>query len=159
MKHILISVIIFLLSTQITFAKEKLPIPRFVTIKSNEANVRTGPNVRYPVKWVFISKNEPVEILAEFEQWRKIRDISGEEGWVHESMLSGKRFVVVKASDNQILFKNSTNNTYPVVIVEPAVRAKLLECTGESCRIQAKDYKGWIKKDKIWGVYKNEIYK
>lgn len=156
----IVFIIISLLPIQCNASRAKLPIPRFVSIKSNEANIRTGPNVRYPIKWVFISKNEPVEILAEFEQWRKIKDIHGDSGWVHESMLTGKRFVIVNSTEKQIiLYKDYKKLTHPVAIIENGARANLVECNKEWCKISAQNYKGWIAKNHIWGVYQNEIYK
>ena len=74
----------------------KMPIPRFVSMRGDQVFARTGPGTRYPIKWVFQRKNLPVEIVQEFDTWRKIRDIDGEEGWVHQSLLSGKRFGVLK---------------------------------------------------------------
>src|SRR5215471_20860346 len=74
-----------------------LPIPRFATLKSDEVNVRTGPGSRYPVDWVFKRKGMPVEIVAEYEVWRKIRDWQGASGWVHQSLLTGKRSFIIPA--------------------------------------------------------------
>ena len=94
--------------SSVTFAdisKEKLPIPRFVTIKFDEVNVRTGPVVDCPVEWVFIRKGEPVEIIAEYEQWRKIRDLSEEGGWVHASALSAKRSVILISKNISLIIK------------------------------------------------------
>ncbi len=73
---------------------KNLPVPRFVSIKFNEVNARTGPNKDCPIEWVFIKKGEPVEVVAEYDQWRKIRDIKGEGGWVHSSVISGNRLVI-----------------------------------------------------------------
>src|SRR5258708_28049028 len=71
------------------------PLPRYLSLRSDEVNLRTGPGVRYPVDWVLQRRNMPVEVLAEFENWRKIRDWQGTEGWVHQSMLSGRRYAIV----------------------------------------------------------------
>jgi len=88
MNRIFACLILWINISSLAFAdisKEKLPIPRFVTIKFDEVNVRTGPVIDCPIEWVFIRKGEPVEIIAEYEQWRKVRDINGEGGWVHAS--------------------------------------------------------------------------
>src|SRR5919204_606278 len=74
-----------------------LPLPRFASLRSDEVNVRTGPGTRYPVDWVFKRKGMPVEIVAEFENWRKIRDWQGASGWVHQSLLTGKRSFIIPA--------------------------------------------------------------
>src|SRR5437660_12925684 len=73
------------------------PLPRFASLRSDEVNVRTGPGTRYPVDWVFKRKGMPVEIVAEYENWRKIRDWQGASGWVHQSLLTGKRGFIIAA--------------------------------------------------------------
>ena len=72
-----------------------LPLPRFVSLRSEEVNLRTGPGVQYPVDWVYKRRNMPVEVLAEFGTWRKVRDIQGTQGWVHQSLLSSNRWVTI----------------------------------------------------------------
>lgn len=136
--------------------QEKLPLPRFVSIKASEANIRTGPNVRYPVKWVFVRKGEPVEITAEFEQWRKVRDKQGDDGWIHESMLSGRRQVIITGDKAQIIYRKSDYTSPAIVRVEPEVRAELYACKLDWCRIEVDSYKGWIEKLHLWGVYSHE---
>jgi SH3-like domain-containing protein len=136
--------------------KVNLPIPRFVSVKSSEVNVRAGPNYRYPIKWVFVKKGEPVEVIAEFEQWRKIRDKQGDEGWVHETMLSGRRYVIIIGDKSSVVYQKADLNSKPIFQVEPDVRADLLECSKEWCRIQASQNKGWIERKNLWGVYSNE---
>ena len=76
-----------------------LPIPRFVTTRSEAVNLRSGPGERYPVQWVLRKKGMPVEIIAEYENWRKIRDWLDTEGWVHQALLSGKRMIVIYPAD------------------------------------------------------------
>ena len=74
---------------------DPLPIPRYVSLKSDEVNVRTGPGVQYPIEWVFTRRHMPVEVIEQYEYWRKIRDVEGTTGWVHNSMISGKRSALV----------------------------------------------------------------
>ena len=76
-------------------ADDRLPVPRFVTLKGDEVNVRAGPGRRYPINWVFLRRSMPVEVVAEFDTWRKIRDFEGIEGWVHQSLLSGRRGALI----------------------------------------------------------------
>jgi len=141
----------------VAFAKEeKLPLPRFASLKSSEANARTGPNVRYPVRWVFVRRGEPVEITAEFEQWRKIRDKEGDDGWVHESMLSGKRVVIITGEKPQVIYRKPDFSSGGVVKLDPEVRAELHSCHKEWCRIEDSGYKGWIERSHLWGVYPQE---
>ncbi|MDF2965652.1 MAG: hypothetical protein K0Q51_1040 [Rickettsiaceae bacterium] len=152
----IISLFLFCLYTNISFSDNKLPIPRFASIKSNEVNARTGPSNRYPIEWVFIKKGEPVEIFAEFEQWRRIRDITGEGGWVHSSMLSGKRFVIVKGDEPQLLYKKPTTNSVVLAKVAPEVRCELFKCQDKLCSVKCGDYKGWIAQNMLWGAYPEE---
>lgn len=153
----------FLSSLLLTEAYAKstiLPLPRFVSIKSSEANLRTGPNVRYPVRWVFIKKGEPVEITAEFEQWRKVRDKQGDEGWVHESMLSGQRYVILEGRNDTLhrLYRKPSSTSYPVAQFAAGVRAELKACEQDWCKIEAAEIQGWIHKQELWGVYPHEIF-
>ncbi len=143
-------------SAALASGKGPLPVPRFVSIKSSEANARTGPNVRYPIRWVFVRRGEPVEVVSEFEQWRKIRDKHGDTGWIHESMLSGRRHVVVVGDNMQILRKEPDDTAAPLLRVEPEVRGTLLSCQKEWCRLEIADTKGWLEKKHLWGVYQNE---
>lgn len=134
-----------------------LPVPRFVTLRSGEVNVRTGPGVRYPVEWVFTRKEMPVEITAEFDTWRRIRDWEGSEGWVHQSMLSGKRGVVVLGAQRTIRKEPSTDAPM-VARAQPGVMGWLSKCRGEWCQVDLKGYKGWLKRGDVWGVYPDEKF-
>ncbi len=138
------------------YASDKLPVPRFASIKSTEVNARTGPSHRYPIEWVFIKKGEPVEIFAEFEQWRRIRDKYGDGGWVHSSMLSGKRFVVVKGDEPQVLFNKPNITSNIIARVAPEVRCELYKCQDKLCQVKCGQYKGWIDIIMLWGVYPEE---
>ena len=88
-----------------------LPIPRFASLKSDEVNVRTGPGPRYPIDWVFVRKTMPVEVLAEVDTWRKVRSLDGTEGWVHQSMLTGRRTAIVIGSETRRLYKHNDPTT------------------------------------------------
>jgi SH3-like domain-containing protein len=105
---------------------------------------------------VLIKKNEPVEILAEFEKWRKIRDKSGDEGWVHESMLSGKRYIIITGNKNITAYKKPDEKSSPLFKLEPEVRAKLNKCDKNWCLIEIEKHRGWVQKTHLWGVYNNE---
>jgi SH3-like domain-containing protein len=133
-----------------------LPLPRFAALKFNEVNVRVGPGTKYPIDWVFKRKDMPVEILAEFETYRKIRDWEGTEGWVNQTALSGRRSVIIKGEIRTV--RRSAAATADVVArAEPGVIAKLLECpAGDWCRVEVDDSRGWIPRAEIWGVYPTE---
>ncbi len=158
-RNSLINIVILLIVSfaNFVFAKELTSLPRFVSIKSNEVNARTGPNLKYPISWVYIKKGEPVEIIAEFEQWKKIRDYKRDEAWVHETMVSNKRFAIVTGNKNLDVY-DAPNDKKPVFVVEPNLRVSLLKCKLQFCEIKIDDYSGWIEKSKLWGVYDKEEY-
>ncbi|CAA7621779.1 conserved exported hypothetical protein [Candidatus Terasakiella magnetica] len=134
-----------------------LPLPRFVSLRSDEVNLRTGPGQRYPIDWIYARKDLPVEVIAEFEAWRKIRDWQGTEGWVHQSMLSGRRMMVVIGGQRQLRGSDSDNSD-TVAVIEGGVIGRLLQCprNRDFCRVDAAQTQGWLKRDEIWGVYKGE---
>jgi SH3-like domain-containing protein len=133
----------------------RLPVPRFVSLRSDKVNLRTGPGDRYPIEWVLTRKDMPVQIVAEFEHWRRIRDFEGTEGWVHERMLDGKRDIVVTGAVRP-LRRQPVANAAVVARAEPGVVARLLECQGPWCRVDAGEATGWMRRDEIWGVLPDE---
>jgi SH3-like domain-containing protein len=135
-------------------AAEELALPRFVSIKANDANIRTGPGKRYPLKWQISRKNVPVEVLTEFEQWRKIRDVSGDEGWVHQSILSGNRYIILESE--QIMRRSDSKSSRPTAKLEAGVIARLKTCTPEWCQIEVNEVAGWVPRKSVWGVYTHE---
>lgn len=142
-------------TTKEVFHDSGLPVPRFATLASDEVNARSGPGLRYPITWVFRKKSLPVEITREFDGWREIRDIGGDSGWVHKSLLSGERFVVI-IEQQRILRGNASDDSKPVVRLNPGVIAALDKCSAGWCKIRVGDYKGWLKRDQLWGVYEAE---
>lgn len=134
-----------------------LPVPRFVSLKSDEVNIRTGPGTRYPISWVYRRAEMPVEVVEEFDMWRKIRDVEGTTGWVHKTMLAGKRNIIIKGKSAKIVRIDHEKDAKPLLKVEPSVVARLVECNKEWCRILVSGRKGWIEKNSIWGVYPDEI--
>ncbi|MEI6558479.1 MAG: SH3 domain-containing protein [Rhodospirillaceae bacterium] len=132
-----------------------LPVPRFVAIRSNEVNARSGPSTQYPILWVFSRRSMPVEVVAEFDTWRRIRDSEGAEGWVMQGMLTAKRSVIV-AKEIRTLRREPSAAARPVARAEPGVVAKLLRCRDEWCEIDGGEYRGWLKRSEVWGVYPTE---
>ena len=132
-----------------------LPIPRFASLRSDEVNVRTGPGTRYPVDWVFKRKTMPVEIVAEYENWRKIRDWQGASGWVHQSLLTGKRSFII-ASKAASLHKTPAPAAEVIAKLEPEVMGEIRSCSGEWCRVKVSSVSGWLERTDMWGVYKSE---
>jgi SH3-like domain-containing protein len=156
---IALSVAAFILGAPPTNAAENETgpkLPRFVSLRSDQVNLRVGPGENYPIEWVLTRKEMPVEIVREFENWRMIRDWQGTEGWVHERMLTGKRAVVVKGGI-RTLHRQPEVASAAVARAEPGVIARLLECRGNWCRIDATDHAGWVQRGDLWGVYPDEI--
>lgn len=137
---------------------DALPIPRYVSLKSDEVNVRTGPGVQYPIEWVFTRRHLPVEVIEQYEYWRKIRDVEGTTGWVHNSMISGKRYALV-TGDVRSLRKKPEPAAPDAAKLEPGVIGQILECEGAFCRIEAGGIKGWLTRSEFWGVYPGETVK
>ena len=132
-----------------------LPLPRFASLKSDLVNVRTGPGPRYPIDWVFHRRMMPVEIVAEYENWRKIRDWQGASGWVYQGLLSGKRGFVINGKEAD-LHRTPSLSAEVVAKLQPEVMGEIRSCTGDWCRVSAPGVSGWIERSKIWGVYKSE---
>ena len=130
-------------------------LPRFVSLRSDQVNLRVGPGENYPIEWVLKRKEMPVEIIKEFEHWRMIHDWQGTEGWVHERMVSGKRTVVVKGGV-RALHRLPDLASGVVARAEPGVFAHLIECRSAWCRIEAADIVGWVQRGEVWGVYPDE---
>ena len=135
-----------------TVGKETgLPVPRYVSLRSGEVNVRAGPGSRYPIEWVFKRRSLPVEVVAEFDTWRKIRDFQGTEGWVHQSMLSGRRMVQV-IGQVRTLRRDPGGSAPAVARMEPGVLGNLEDCRHEWCEIRVSGLSGWVSRAHIWGV-------
>ena len=136
-----------------------LPIPRYVSLKSDHVNVRAGPTKDNDVAWTYTRSGLPVEITAEFENWRRIRDSEGEEGWVYQSMLSGKRMALVapwRKQEAVPMYQGPDTSAGLVALVKAGVVATLEDCTGDWCRLSAAGYEGWIAQTMIWGAYPGE---
>lgn len=154
----LLFVLCFLCSLPVLAANNSgLPIPRFVSLKSNETNVRTGPGTRYPIQWVYHREGMPVEVVEEFDIWRKVRDAEGTTGWVHRSMLEGKRNAMIKGKNAEIMRTAPEAKARPILKAEPDVIGRLMECEKDWCRMQISGRKGWIEKKYLWGVYTDEV--
>jgi SH3-like domain-containing protein len=137
-----------------------LPLPRFVSLRADEVNMRTGPGVRYPVDWVYKRKNMPVEVIAEFGTWRKVRDIQGTQGWIHQSMLSNNRWITI-TGQTRTLRRKPDAQAPAVARIEPGASALVLECPEEGgwCRVQASGHEGWLRRVEFWGLYPREQVK
>ncbi|MGA7545728.1 MAG: SH3 domain-containing protein [Methyloceanibacter sp.] len=140
-----------------------LPVPRFVSLKSDRVNVRKGPNTDQAIVWVFNRAGLPVEVIAESENWRRVRDSEGADGWVFHSLLSGRRTVLVapwsKDHASVPLYASESTNGKVVAQLEAGVLGNVLSCDGEWCELSIDDYSGYVQQDQLWGVYRGEAIK
>jgi SH3-like domain-containing protein len=153
--------ILLLALPSITFATERgpvtnLPIPRFVSMKASEANIRRGPSLSHRIDWIFHRRNTPLEVTAEYGHWRKVRDADGAGGWIHYTLLSGVRHVLIRA-DHVVLRDRPDPNARPVAQAENGAIAKLEECEVDWCEVSADRRKGWVPVAEIWGVDAEDV--
>jgi SH3-like domain-containing protein len=132
------------------------PVPRFVSLHADRVNLRTGPGSQYPIEWVLTKKEMPVQIIAQFEHWRRIRDWEGTVGWVQERMVTGKRTVVVNKGGVRPLYQRPDPAASVIARAEPGAVARLAECRGPWCRVEADEVSGWMRRSDIWGVFPDE---
>jgi SH3-like domain-containing protein len=132
-----------------------LKLPRFASLASDSVNVRTGPGQRYPVSWQYRRRGLPIEVLAEYELWRKIRDRDGGEGWVHKSLLSGRRTALIQGGVVEVLHQPSHDSTVRAR-AEPGVQVRVLTCEDTWCRIELAGNRGFVPRANLWGIYRNE---
>ena len=138
----------------------KRPVPRFVSLRASIVNLRTGPGVRYPVDWVYKSKYLPVEVIAEYKNWRKVRDVQGTQGWIHQSMLSSRRMFIIIGQMRELRLSDGSKSR-TVAKLEPNVIGEIRKCPGSSgwCKVSAGGHKGWLRRVDFWGVYAKETIK
>ncbi|GAB5471336.1 MAG: hypothetical protein Kilf2KO_43660 [Rhodospirillales bacterium] len=137
-----------------------LPLPRFVTLRSDEVNLRTGPGVRYPIDWVFQREGLPLQVIDEFENWRRVRDRDDTVGWVHRAMLSGQRRVVIV--ERQALRAEPLETAEVLAYLDAGFLAGLQRCPDGWCALVADGpdgsrYRGWLPRQALWGVLDDEV--
>jgi SH3-like domain-containing protein len=143
------------------------PVPRFVSLKSDRVNLRSGPGTEYPTSWVYRRAGLPLEILKEYEGWRQVRDADGASGWVVQSFLSGRRTALIEpwevkpgVSPPQIaVYADESEKATLVANVEAGVIANVLSCNGKWCRISVDPFKGYVPQKRLWGIYPAEVIK
>ncbi|MEM9579686.1 MAG: SH3 domain-containing protein [Pseudomonadota bacterium] len=133
-----------------------LPIPRFVSLKASEGNVRRGPSLSHRIDWVFKRRDMPLKITAEHGHWRRVLDRDGAGGWVHYSLLSGTRHVLIE-KDMLALHLRPDPATPVTARLELGVVARLGKCGPEWCKLSTSGYKGWAPKTALWGVKPEEL--
>jgi SH3-like domain-containing protein len=139
-----------------------LPVPRFVSLKSDAVNVRRGPSRDHEVVWRYTRAGLPVEVTQEFENWRRIRDVEGAEGWVFHSLLSGTRTALVapwdKTEKTYALHADASADSRVTAYAEPGVQAEVDACENGWCRLGGQGFGGWIEQGALWGVYPDESF-
>jgi SH3-like domain-containing protein len=142
-----------------------LPLPRFVSLKSKKVNLRVGPGKDYAVSWRFLKSGLPVEIIQEYDNWRRVRDADGAEGWVFHSLLSGERSALaapwMKGKGDQVFvnMRADSRDTGAVIArLQPGVVVKIDECNGNWCHAEAPGAEGWLSQAEIWGAYPGEAF-
>ena len=131
----------------------------FVTLRANEVNARTGPAKRYPIDWVYTKKHYPLEVIDKFEHWRKIRDNDDNISWIHKSLLTRRRFVMITKQE-ALFYTDPTPFSIPLFKAEKKTIGSVIKCKPAWCMIKvSEDLEGWVSKDEIWGVYPEEIIK
>jgi SH3-like domain-containing protein len=136
-------------------------IPRFVSLKSDRVNVRVGPSTQHKIKFAFVRRALPVEIIQEFDNWRRIRDFEGSDGWVHHSLLSGARTAIVApwiVGQNFATHRDPGDDKPIYYMLEAGVLADVDECNGTWCRLSHDSFDGWIQQEHLWGVYAGERF-
>lgn len=133
-----------------------LPLPRYVSLKGSEGNARRGPGLTHRIDWVFTRSGMPLRITAEYEHWRRVEDAEGAGGWVHYSLLSGSRAVLV--TTDMAEFRSKPELSADVVVqAELGVIGKIISCAGEWCRVALEGEKGWVQTSALWGVDPGEV--
>jgi SH3-like domain-containing protein len=133
-------------------------LPRFAALKTDETNMRKGPGQRYPIDWVYQRHDLPVEVEREYDVWRYVRDPDGTQGWVHQVTLSDRRTFMIKGKD--AMLRSAANDTAsPVAELQAGVIGRLRECAAGSqwCEVQAAGYRGYLRRDQIWGLLPDEV--
>ncbi len=147
------------LEAQATLEGTGLPLPRFVSLRADEVNMRAGPGIQYPIEWVYHHQNLPVEVISEYQTWRKIRDWEGSQGWVHQSMLAGRRTVIVTGK-TRTLREGPDAKSPPQARLEKGAVGSLIECPGTTtgwCKVRFDDHAGWLRRVDFWGVHSVEV--
>jgi SH3-like domain-containing protein len=132
-----------------------LPVPRFVSLGADQVNLRYGPGREYPVSWVLARRGLPVEIIAEFDAWRKVRLHDSDEGWIHSSLLSSRRTIVIKDAIAEVR-RTPSDDARVVLRAETGVIGELLDCEENWCRVDIQGRRGWLRRQAFWGALPGE---
>ena len=150
--NLFLAIDVVLASDGITISKKTgLPLPRFVSLKGNEVNLRRGPSLDYKIDWVYKRKHLPVMIVSEFGHWRKVTDFEGYSGWIYKDLLSGSRYIIVKKEET-LLRNKASFDSLGKAILKKEVIGKLIDCEGLWCFIRIKNMRGYVLAEDICGT-------
>ena len=148
----------FSIKAENTGVETGFKIPRYVSLKSDDVNLRLGSGIKYPLVLKYKQKNLPVEIINEYEVWREVKDINGYQGWIHKNLLQGDRFgIIYKSKNSGIKIFNKPNGKKIAEIGKRNI-VNIKVCLNYWCKINFKQTSGWVEKKYLWGVYKNEKF-
>jgi len=148
----------------ITLGPSGLPLPRFVSLKPSRVNSRVGPGANYSVNWMYVKAGLPMEVIQEFDTWRRVRDSDGAEGWINQSMLSGRRTAIVtpwqRNKDVRVnLLYKPNKDARVIAMIEPGVMGTIKACDGQWCEMTFDGHTGWLAQSLVWGAYPGEHVK
>ena len=161
--HIIIAIISIIIFSKVCNAdtgnETGLEIPRYVSLKSSDANIRVGPSMNYPIKIKYIIKNYPLKVLEEYDDWRKVEDFKKNIGWIHKSLISGTRTGIILSKNNKKIKLLNTLNGNVIGEIGKGNIVNLEKCKISWCLVSVENFKGWIDKKYIWGVKETETIK
>ena len=145
-----------------------LPLPRFVSLKAERVNMRVGPGREYAVAWRYMKSGLPLEIIQEYDNWRRVRDADGDTGWIHGSLLSGARTAIATpwrsadaAEDVVTLYRDGRAGAEAVALLQPGVLGSIESCDGAWCELEVRHgertISGFVAQADLWGAYPDEV--
>ena len=158
MKAFLLAFAFVSLAGAMAYAEDdEAKLPRFASLKADEVFMREGPSMEHRIKWVYHRKGLPVEVVASFDVWRRIRDMDGEVGWVHRTMLSSERSALI-IGKGDVQLRAAPDGGADVATVEPGAVGRLEKCVANACEVKFDETEGWLARARLWGIYANEQF-
>ena len=153
-----LAAVLFAFGTAFAFAAASGPQPYFVSIKVDEAFMREGPSDKHRIKWIYQRKGLPLEVIATFDVWRRVRDMDGEAGWMHMALLTRDRTAVVTTGEPAEIHARDDTTSAVVATAQPGAIGRLLDCGTLACRVEFAGAEGWIARARLWGIHGGEEY-